>query len=168
MTHEQQQPTATDNDALQESQPDNADQPEAEAAEPADGRERARGREAGYRRRLRETEAEVAAVTAERDQLRAHVDRLHAAEVERIAGDDHKMGDVALSRPEDVWLVGVTLDDLRGEDGGVDEKKVREVVKVIVRERPHWRRYHDPRVEFARSGRPPGYSSSWADALKAQ
>jgi hypothetical protein len=66
----------------------------------------------------------------ERDQLRAQVDHLQTAEVERLAGA------AGLQVPGDVWTFGATLDTLRGEDGGIDPKNVNGLVAEIVKDRP--------------------------------
>ncbi len=79
---------------------------------------------AGYRRRLRETEAE-------RNQLRAQLDELQRAEVERLAGA------AGLSAPSDVWTFGgASLDTLRGETGAIDADTVAGVVQAILKDRP--------------------------------
>ena len=82
---------------------------------------------AGYRRRLRETEAE-------RDQLRAQLDRLQTAEVERLASA------AGLAVAGDVWMHGAALDTLRAEDGSIDHETVTGLVADILRDRPGLRR----------------------------
>jgi hypothetical protein len=78
---------------------------------------------ANYRRRLRETETE-------RDELRARLDRVQSAEVERLAGA------AGLQVPGDVWTFGASLETLRGEDGGIDSDAVSGLVGEIVKDRP--------------------------------
>ena len=67
---------------------------------------------AGYRRRLRETEAE-------REKLRARLEQSDRADVERLV-----TGDGGSPNAEDFWLA-VQLDDLRDEDGALDPAKVK-------------------------------------------
>jgi hypothetical protein len=78
---------------------------------------------AAYRRRLRDAEAE-------RDSLRAQVDHLQTAEVERLAGA------AGLQVANDIWTFGATLDTLRAEDGGIDSEAVSGLVSEIVKDRP--------------------------------
>jgi hypothetical protein len=73
------------------------------------------GREAArYRRRLREAEAE-------RDTLKATVESLQRAEVERQATADGL-------RPAALWAGGAELAGLLGDDGAVDGSKVSAAV----------------------------------------
>jgi hypothetical protein len=44
-----------------------------------------------------------------------------------------------LADPADAWLVIGSLDELRGDDGVLDEAKVEEGLARIVQDRPHWR-----------------------------
>jgi hypothetical protein len=78
---------------------------------------------ASYRRRLRDAEAE-------RDQLRAQLDHLQTAEVERLAGD------AGLQVPGDVWQFGAQLEHLRDETGSIHPEAVRDLVGEIVKDRP--------------------------------
>ena len=87
---------------------------------------------ASYRRRLRETEAE-------RDVLRERVTALERAEVERIAGEYP----LSMTSPADLWLVGVELEELRDDEGRLDEERVRERVRDVLEERPSWRKEVD-------------------------
>ena len=84
---------------------------------------------ASYRRRLRETETE-------RDGLRARVDDLQRAEVERLAAA------AGLAVASDVWQFGASLDTLRAEDGSIDRETVSGLVAEIVRDRPGLRHPH--------------------------
>lgn len=72
-------------------------------------------RQARYRRQLRETEAE-------RDQLRATVETLQRAEVERLAGK-------AIQKPTALWSADVQLVDLLDDTGAVDPAKVNAAVQ---------------------------------------
>ena len=69
---------------------------------------------ARYRARLRDTEAE-------RDQLRAQLDAMRRAEVDRITAD-HRLGAKAL------WAAGIELEQLLDEDGTVSPTRVAEAV----------------------------------------
>ncbi|GAA3680789.1 hypothetical protein FB459_2876 [Yimella lutea] len=89
-------------------------EPEGEGTEgderTEDDREAAR-----YRRKLRAAEGE-------RDTLRATVERLQRAEVERLAG-------VHLSKPEGLWAAGVSLADVLDEDGNADAEKITQACR---------------------------------------
>jgi hypothetical protein len=86
---------------------------------------------AGYRTRLRETEAE-------RDRLAEQVAGFRRAEVERIAttpADDLKHG---LRSPDDLWrYTEDEVDAYLTEDGEVDPDKVRTTVATVLAERPY-------------------------------
>lgn len=71
-------------------------------------------REARYRVQLREAEAE-------RDQLRANVEALQRAEVERIAGTQ-------IQKPGALWSAEVQLADMLDDAGTVDPAKVKSAV----------------------------------------
>lgn len=95
-------PTAVD---VAEAARHESEGPDADgSAVPRPDREAAR-----YRRRLRETEAD-------RDDLRARVERLQRAEVERYAGE--------LVQPSAIWASGITLADTLDENGDVDPGRV--------------------------------------------
>lgn len=83
-------------------------------------------REARYRLRLREAEAE-------RDALAGRLTRLQHAEAERLAGEQ-------LTDGADLWRDGATLTDLLDDDGDLDPGKVREAAEALVQAHPHWRR----------------------------
>lgn len=95
------------------------DQVQEASAEASPNREAAK-----YRRQLREAEAE-------RDQLRSQVETMQTAEVERRVSD-------ALETPSDVWLAGVNLADVLGDDGHVDESKLDQAVLQVTTEHPGW------------------------------
>jgi hypothetical protein len=86
-------------------------EPEAESDAATRSREAA-----GYRRRLREAEADVEQRDGVIGALRAEVDRLHRLEAERIAGQ-------AMATPADFWMVA-DLTDLRDDDGRLHAEKV--------------------------------------------
>lgn len=136
-----------------------ADPAASEDAERAEQRERAeaelakaRKEAATYRRRLRETESE-------RDRLRARVDQADRQAVEREIG-----GPGGLAKAEDFWLAGVGLDELRGDDGGLDRDKIKAARDAVLADHPHWRQ---PPPDFDGGARqsPPG-KPSFGAALK--
>lgn len=86
---------------------------------------RSAAREAAkYRTRLREAEAQ-------RDALRAQVDAMQKAEVERAAA-------ARLADGTDLWLAGVELADLRDEGGALDAGLVDQAITAAVAAKPHW------------------------------
>ncbi|MCV7090025.1 hypothetical protein [Mycobacterium interjectum] len=97
---------------------------EPDAPAPSPTEPEGHSREAKYRKALRDTEAE-------RDQLRTRLETRDTADVERdLAG--------RLVDPGDLWRAGVTLDDLRGDDGELDPDRIDEAVTTVVAEHPHW------------------------------
>ena len=82
---------------------------------------------AGYRRRLREVEAE-------RDQLAARVEHLQHAEVTRLAGE-HLQDPTDLWRGDDADLAGFLTDD-----GTVDPDRVTAAAHQVLAAHPHWRK----------------------------
>jgi hypothetical protein len=64
------------------------------------------------------------------------VDELERAEAERLASE----GPFWMIQPADLWAVGVTLADVRGNDGRLDPRKFKDVVNEVLSERPTWRR----------------------------
>jgi hypothetical protein len=124
--------TATDTPADTTPQPE-PEQPATEQPEAppgmrwADGKlveAEPRSREAKYRTQLRDTESE-------RDQLRDRLERRDRADVERMVA--HRLTD-----PADLWLAGVNVDDLRGEDGEIDTEKVDAAIVATLEAHPHW------------------------------
>jgi hypothetical protein len=108
-------------------------EPAEPAREPESGRSddvpestRAARREAaGYRTRLRDAEATSA-------RLAARVDRQDREAVERAAGE------ALMAEPADLWLAA-DLSRMRGEDGELDDARVRAEVERVLAEKPHWR-----------------------------
>ena len=78
---------------------------------------------AKYRKRLREAEAE-------RDALSERLTAERKSAVERLAGD-------RLAAPGDLWQLA-ELDQMIGDDGGLDLDKVAATIDTVVSERPHW------------------------------
>lgn len=161
---------ATNSDeATLATEPLDDDATDAETAADDDPVAKVRREAAKHRRRAREVESERDTIASERDQLRQRVDTMLRAEVERIAGDDHPVGSVALARPADLWLADTSLEELLDDAGVVDESKVRAKVSAVVAERPHWSRTsraHDVTryVGGAAAGRRTG--GTWSDVLR--
>lgn len=88
-----------------------------------DGDQGGNSEAAGYRRRLRDTEAE-------RDTLAERVATLQRREIDRLAGE-------RLAVPADLLsLGGVELADLLGEDGVPDAEKIKAAADQLVTDRP--------------------------------
>lgn len=98
---------------------------------------------------------------AERDALAERIQRMHRAEVERLASD-------ALSHPADLFsLSGNELADYLTEDGDVDAEKVAADVVAILAERPGLRKTtpgYDPSQGFGGTT-PKNSSPSWEALL---
>ena len=86
--------------------------------------------QATYRRRMKAAETERDSLREERDSLRAQLERVQTAEVERLASV------AGLSVPGDVWVFGASLDTLRTETGEIDADTVDALVGDIVKSRP--------------------------------
>jgi hypothetical protein len=97
---------------------------EADPVDQTDDVQALRREAASRRRALRVAEKE-------RDQLREQIDLYDRQTVERIATG-------RLADPADAWLAIGSLDELRGDDGVLDEAKVGAGLDRIVQERPHW------------------------------
>jgi hypothetical protein len=98
---------------------------EASAPTPEPTDEHASREAAGYRRRLRDTEAE-------RDALRSRIDEYERRDVEAVARE------LGAAVPADLWTL-VQLDELR-VDGVVDIEAARTRISDLLRDRPTWRR----------------------------
>ncbi len=117
------EPTKEDYDAAVASlTAEEQDGPNSEAAEdePVEEDRTPNRREARYRVQLREAEAE-------RDQLRATVEALQRAEVERLAGR-------MIQKPGALWAANIALSDLLDDAGTVEPTKVTEAVKTAQKE----------------------------------
>jgi hypothetical protein len=106
--------------------------PERDPVDQTDDVAALRHEAASRRRQLRAAEAE-------RDQLREQIDLYDRQTVERIATG-------RLADPADAWLAIGSLDELRGEDGVLDEAKVGAGLDRIVQERPHWAKQSHPNL----------------------
>jgi hypothetical protein len=118
----------------------------------------ARDQYPSYRRRLRDVEAE-------RDRTAQALQSYQRREVEQLAETGGAFGAGAMNSGADLWLAGVQLAELLGEDGTVDATKTQEVVKGVLADRPHWRR---PAVDVGMGVRNGGQTSgpSFADVLR--
>jgi len=122
--------TATDDDAATTATDTRAEQ----TATPTDNGDDGHGEAARYRRRLRDTESDLAGLTA-------RVDRIETAHVERLAAARLADGSDLLA------LGGVDLDALRGDDGEIDDQLVEQAVTALLTARPG----------FAKPPRLPGF-----------
>jgi hypothetical protein len=102
-------------------------------AEPED-HPNARSEAARYRRRLRDTEATLGTMTAERDALAVRLDAHDRAAVERLATTLAS----TLADPSDLWRDGATLADVLDADGNADPRKVAVVVASVIEAHPTW------------------------------
>jgi hypothetical protein len=62
--------------------------------------------------------------------------RLNAPRSKRLASDQPYW----MIQPADLWQVGVTLADLRGDDGRLDPARLRDTLREVLEARPTWRR----------------------------
>jgi hypothetical protein len=108
------------------------------------------GQEGGRKgRRYNDIVAQLHTAQQERDDARARLVAIHHREVERLAA-------ASLSQPTDVWLDGVGLDGLLGDDGQVDEAKVTAAVTALVAKRPGLQRPPRPSPLPGGGARPAG------------
>ena len=127
---------------------------EPETTEPeSDDLAAVRREAAGYRRKLRDAEAE-------RDALREQVDRRDRADAERLAAATMESG-------ADMWTLGVELTQLRDEEGTLSPELVEAAVGQVLAERPHWRRRGATMDGGARTTAPLDDKPSFGEALKA-
>lgn len=113
-------------------QPTPPPEPEPEPLEPDEPQtDQALRREAAKWRR------ELRAAEAERDQLHEQVQRLERQHVEHLAADK-------LAAPDDVWRYVDSLDDLRSEDGSLDQEHVEQHLDALLEQRPHLAKRQEP------------------------
>lgn len=87
---------------------------------------------ASYRLRLRDAEAD-------RDVIRGRLEVYERQHVERVAGE-------RMAVPADLWMLAPDLDQLRGEDGAIDDDLVRGAVETVLADRPTWDKARQPRL----------------------
>lgn len=140
-------PKATDAPQGAAGVPQSDEQSGAENAGPERGNKEA----ARYRRQLREAEAE-------RDRLREQLAAHQHSQAERLAAE-------RLQHPGDLWLAGVGVADLLGDDGEVDRSKVVEAMDRVLADRPQLAK---PRPDFDAGvrTRQPSPRPSFGQALK--
>jgi hypothetical protein len=120
--------TTTAEEPVEVSAPHGEQRPEPESSDAE-----LRSREAAnYRTRLREAERQVEQRDGVIAGLRDELDRLHRAEVERVADQQ------GMAVPGDLWTLH-QLGDLRDDDGRLDAEKVTTTVRDVLAARPTWR-----------------------------
>ncbi len=154
MTETPHDPAETDSTETPAPEPDTDTQGSHDADEAA---RKARGDAAGYRRRLRDVEAERDALVAERDALAERVTARQRADVEASAAR-------RLVDGSDLWTA-VDLPDLLTEAGVLDEEKVAAAVDALVATKPHYRRSTGDIGQGVR-GEPLRVEPSFADVLR--
>lgn len=157
------EPTAQDYESLARVLAAEAEAEPAASPDIADEPEPASEEAKRYRLRLRETEAQLAALKAE------HEERLQAAaaevgwcqdRLERVwRGEVERLAAAKLEDPQDIWLTGTTVEDLQNADGHIDSAKVAALCEKLTREHPHWAAAHPIARRGLRSG-----ASNRADA----
>ena len=152
-THDQQ--TDPDTDAFAPDTPDNTEGTEDSTTD--DATRKARTDAAGYRRRLRYTEAERDSIAAEREALLEKVTACQRADVEALAAQ-------RLTDGSDLWQT-VHLADVLNEAGDIDEAKVTTAAADLLTRKPH---YAKPRVDNGLGYRsePVRQAGGWEDVLR--
>jgi hypothetical protein len=109
-----------------------APDPDTEDNGTDDATRKARTDAAGYRRRLRDTEAERDSITAERDALLEKLTARQRADVEALAAQ-------RLTDGSDLWQA-VDLADVLDEAGDIDQAKVATATADLLTRKPHYGR----------------------------
>ena len=133
-------------DTTADSEPTKADEPPAD-----DATKKARREAAGYRERLRATEAE-------RDTAKELVSNLRR---QIIDGHSDQLG----LKPAALWAAGFTIDDLTTEDGLIDAEKIAAAVNDA-RDILGIQRFHGGADGGKRGAAPAPPAASWGDMLK--
>lgn len=111
---------------------------------------------ARYRRRLRDVETE-------RDGLNTRVEKMQRGQAERIVAD-------RLAQPGDLFAFGVSLDDLRDDDGEIDEGLVETALFGILDQRPGLAKpvpsRRGPTVSGHHADKAGGGAGSWTSVLQ--
>jgi hypothetical protein len=120
---------------------------------------------AKYRLQVREREAAMLEIGAERDALAGRLMVLQRAEAERIAG-------AHLTDGADIWRDGADLAALVDDAGNIDPVKVGALASDIAEQHPHWVKKALPPRQIRRGGLSSGASTtadqstpSWAAVL---
>lgn len=115
--------------------------------EPTDARVAELSREAAsWRKKLRDAEQ----VIEGKDSRLAGYEK---ADVERLAA-------ARMNDPNDLWL-STSLDEMRDDDGSIDEAKIAAEIERVLAEKPHWRKQPDANLHQGNVGEtvdPPGPS----------
>ena len=148
------EPTQDPTSAPQMAQDATEQAPAGDHPNDQDGTARAPGK---FRQRLADAEAE-------RDTLRATVETMRRAEVERLAA----AADLVV--PSALWAAGVSLDDLLDQDGKVDPERVTSAVTGAIAALGLATRPRNPLPDMGQGARtqvtPPGKEHPWAEMLK--
>jgi hypothetical protein len=131
--------------------------PEAEEGRSNDPLAKVRREAASYRVKLREAEGD-------RDRLAGVVEGMQRQEAERFAAS----GPVALASGSDLWTGGVSVEELRAEDGSLDPAKLSAARDRVLAERPHWGSRADDYDGGARQSAPApiDHNAGLSDALR--
>jgi len=112
--------------------------------------------------RFLDERCQLRGVETERDGLAARIAGFERAEVERLAAGK-------LAKPDELWLAGVELDDLRADDGQLDPDKVAAAIDEVIGQRPHWSKrpaaFAPNPGQAAGNAPPPAPAASWASVL---
>lgn len=148
--------TAQEGTETTETDPKGAAAPEGQADPPEGGKE-GNKEAAAYRRKLRDAEAD-------RDRLAGQLTTYQRRDAEALVGDK-------LLSASDLWVAGIELKDLLGDDGNVDKAKVDEAVDKLLTDRPHWapKRPGVPRdMGQGRRGGSVGGDVTWGTVIKGR
>ncbi|QCQ93042.1 hypothetical protein [Rhodococcus sp. SGAir0479] len=91
-----------------------------------------------------ELETQLRTTTEELDTLRGRLDIYERREAEQAA--------TKLADPKDLWVAGIKLDELRGEDGTIDPDKVAEATTRVVADHPGWAKRRMPLPDRRQGG----------------
>ena len=105
-------------------------------------------------------QATTAPCESDNERLTARV-----AEMQKAAIEDRVAGPGMLSDGADLWLAGITVDDLLDDQGSVDPEKVQAALDQTLAEHPSWKDRSQPGMGGgARGTQAP--APSFGEALK--
>ncbi len=127
----------------------------SDATEDTDSEQGKGNREARYRRKLRDTEAE-------RDGISERLTGYQRREAERLAA-------ATLSRPADLWIDGTKVGELLDDEGQLDAEKVAATVAGVLTDRPQLEAGRvRPRPDRAQGGPVAEQAPGWSDVLRGR